>query len=130
MKLQSLLIGFAFASCCLLPTTAAEAQNRPTWQSSAATPTGTRPQPVTANLASATGTWTGVRSCDDPARARSAFFKAFDPWLGQQMRANARKRVGRFGYQLGSVKIENSTTNNARRCKAGFDRAIAFVEFY
>lgn len=85
---------------------------------------------VNADLSSRIGTWKGVRSCDDGARARGAFMAAFNSWIGEQVTGNPNSRLVRVGTDNAPWWVENRRRNGVRSCKAGFTKAPVYADLY
>ena len=85
---------------------------------------------VTADLAPRIGTWTGVRSCGDPARAEAALKGAFNSWIGEQVTGNPGKKLLRVGAEGGPWWFENRTRSGKRSCKGGFHSAKVYADLY
>jgi hypothetical protein len=85
---------------------------------------------VQADLAGRIGTWTGVRSCADAARARQAFMATFNSWIGEQVTGNPGRRLVRVGTGNAPWWYENRTRSNRRSCKGGFHAAPVYADLY
>lgn len=85
---------------------------------------------VNADIAARVGGWTGVRSCNDAARAQQHFRAAFNAWLGEQVTAHPNMRLLGWGWSPGNWWYENRTRRNVRSCKGGVSLAPVFVDFF
>ena len=89
-----------------------------------------RIETVKADLASAIGTWKGVRSCGDRDRVRGALQGAFDRWIGQQTMARPGKLLLTYGWESASSWARNTKVDGRRKCKGGFHNAVVYARFY
>lgn len=85
---------------------------------------------IEADLASRIDFWSGVRSCARPARARDAFNRAFNRWIGEQVRRRPGATLLAQGWDAGRWWYRNGRrASGARYCRGGFQRQPVWIEF-